>query len=120
MPDEGLVAYDWQAKKAQKLGDAYTFEMIGFADRLVHLCLIRNGWAAIGRTDKYLSPAAVEVRSVSDTRLELRLVESGPLAVWSEKGAPRAEGVVFVPVGQGLYRADLPVGKRDMTLTLAR
>jgi len=120
VPEDGLLVYDWQTGKGQKLGDAYTFELAGFADRLVHLCPIRNGWAVVGRTDKYLSPAAVEVRSVSDARLELRLVESGPLAVWSEKGAPRAEGVVFVPAGEGLYKADLPVGKRDAMLSITR
>jgi hypothetical protein len=120
LPAEGLVVYDWQTGKAQKLGDAYTFELAGFADRLVHLCPIRNGWAVVGRTDKYLSPSAVEVRSVSDTQLELRLVETGPLAVWSGKGAPRAEGVVFVPAGDGLYKADLPVGRKKVELTVTR
>ena len=120
VPAEGLVVYDWYAGAARKLGTRYTFELDGFADRLLHLCPIRKGWAVVGRTDKYLSPAAVEVLDVSAKALKLRLAESGPLAIWSGKGAPRARGVDFADAGNGLYTADLPVGQRRRILTLRR
>ncbi|MHC4202720.1 MAG: hypothetical protein ACYSU0_22240 [Planctomycetota bacterium] len=48
------------------------------------------------------------------------MVESGPLAVWSQRGVPRAKGLTFKDAGDGLYKADLPVGKRGRTITIRR
>ena len=44
----------------------------------------------IGRTDKYLSAAAVEVLSSSPRELKLRLHEPGPPAIYSGRGTPRS------------------------------
>ena len=120
LPAEGLVAYDWQARKAEKLGAEYAFELKGFADRLVHLCPIRDGWAVIGRTDKYLSPAAAEAVTQTDSQLTLRLAESGPLAVWSAKGTVSADGPAFRNAGGGLWQADMPVGRKNVEVILRR
>jgi hypothetical protein len=122
VPDEGLVVYDWYAGKAEKLGQQYTFELKGFSDRLLHLCPIQKGWAVIGRTDKYLSPAAVEVLSVTSAELKLRLVESGPLAVWLAHypDFPEAENVAFVSKGNGLWIADIEPGRRNMEITISK
>jgi len=120
VPEEGLLAYDWYARTARKLGRRLRVEIEGFNDRLLLLCPIRSGWAVVGRPDKYLSPAAVEVLSVEPQKVKVRLAESGPLAVWSERGAPKARGVAFTPAGAGLYVADLPVEPRPRTLTVMR
>ena len=120
VPEEGLLVYDWQTGKGQKLSDAYTFEMAGFADRLVHLCPIRNGWAVVGRTDKYLSPAAAEVVGQTDSQLTFRLAESGPVAVWTAKGTVSADGLVFRDAGGGLWTADMPIGRKNVELTVTR
>jgi hypothetical protein len=120
VPDEGLVVYDWYAGKAQKLKEKYRFGLKGFSDRLLHLCPIRKGWAVIGRTDKYLSPAAVEIVSASQEELKLRLVESGPFAVWTAAGVPSSEGILFKDKGNGLWEADLEPGRRNIVITLSR
>ncbi|MHC4482591.1 MAG: Sip1-related alpha-galactosidase [Planctomycetota bacterium] len=120
VPEEGLVVYDWYARKAEKLGKKYTFELKGFSDRLLHLCPIQKGWAIIGRTDKYLSPAAAEVVSVSATYLKLRMVESGPLAIWTASGVPSAQDVSFENKGNGLWKAHIDPGHRDMLITVTR
>lgn len=122
VPDEGLVVYDWYAGRAEKLGQQYTFELKGFSDRLLHLCPIQKGWAVIGRTDKYLSPAAVEVLSVISDELKLRLVESGPLAIWLAHypDFPQAENVAFVSKGNGLWIADIEPGRRNMEITISK
>jgi len=120
VPQEGLVVYDWYAGKAEKFGDKYTFELKGFSDRLLHLCPIQKGWAVIGRTDKYLSPAAVEVLSATNDELKLRLVESGPLAIWLAEGAPQAENVSFVDKANGLWKADIKTGCRNLVITIRR
>jgi hypothetical protein len=118
VPDEGLVVYDWYASKATKLNESYAFELKGFCDRLLHLCPIRKGWAVIGRTDKYLSPAAVEVLSAAPQKLVVRMVESGPLAVWVADGVPTAKDVSFKDIGLGLWKADIEKGTRDLVLTI--
>jgi len=120
VPREGLVVYDWYAGKAEKLGEKYTFELKAFSDRLLHLCPIRKDWAVIGRTDKYLSPAAVEVLSVSAKKLKLRMVESGPLAIWLGDGVPEAKNISFRNSGNGLWRADIRPGRRDMVIIIRR
>ena len=120
LPAEGLVVYDWHARKGEKLGPAYAFDLKGFTDRLVHLCPIRSGWAVIGRTDKYLSPAAVEAVRPAPSQLTFRLAESGPFAVWVAEGTPSADGLEFRDAGGGLWHADMPVGKRNVLVTVTR
>ena len=118
VPDEGLVVYDFYAGKAEKLGEKYAFELKGFSDRLLHLCPIRKGWAVIGRTDKFLSPAAVRVLAISEGKLKLRMVESGPLAVWCAAGVPSAKNILFENAGNGLWKAAIEPGHRDMLITI--
>jgi len=120
LPAEGLVVYDWNARKGEKLGEAYAFDLKGFADRLLHLCPIRSGWAVIGRTDKYLSPAAVEAVRQTPSQLTFRLAESGPFAVWIAEGTPSADGLEFRDAGGGLWHARMPVGKRNVDVTVTR
>ena len=120
VPDEGLVVYDWERGKAEPLDGPYRVTLDGFADRLLLLCPVREGWAVIGRTDKYLSPVAAEAIEARPDRLTLRLVEAGPLAVWTERGAPKSENVTFTHAGGGLYTAEMPVGDRDKTLVIRR
>jgi len=120
VPDEGLVVYDWYAGKARKFSDKYCVELKGFSDRLLHLCPIRKGWAVIGRTDKYLSPAAAEVLSVTSDELKLRLVESGPLAIWLQKGFPRTRDYAFDSLGNGLWKANIKTGCRNLVITVRR
>jgi len=120
VPAEGLVVYDWYAGKAEKLGREYTFELKGFGDRLLHLCPVRNGWAVIGRTDKYLSPAAVEVLKNTPDKLTIRMIESGPLAIWSDGATLLAEKVSFEDQGDGLWKADIEPGHRNMLITIRK
>ncbi len=120
VPAEGLFVYDWYAGKGQKLSGAYRFNLKGFSDRLIHLCPIRKGWAVVGRIDKYLSPASVEVLSVSEGELKLRLAESGPIAIWLESGTPSSDKVSFVQAGKGLWKAEPAKGQRDVVLTIRK
>lgn len=46
--EERVLLYNWESQKAEELSDSSTFELIGFTDKLFHLCPIRKGWAVIG------------------------------------------------------------------------
>lgn len=120
VPAGGLIVYDWYAGKAERLGAEYAFELKGFSDRLLHLCPVRNGWAVIGRTDKYLSSAAVEVVKNTAEELTIRMIKSGPLGVWSDSGVPSAKDVSFEDKGNGFWEADIEPGHQDMLITIRK
>lgn len=84
-PEERVLLYNWESQEAEELSDSTTFELTGFTDKLFHLCPIRKGWAVIGIQEKYLSPATVEIISLTDNRLELNVLCTGTLKVWTEK-----------------------------------
>lgn len=120
VPAEGLLVYDFYLKKAELLKDAYRVSINGFGDRLLQVSPIKHGWSVIGRTDKYLSAATIEILSVSDRQLKLRLKESGPFSIWLKSGVPIAEGLAFVDKGNGLYAGEMPVTGKPATITIKK
>ncbi len=113
VPEAGLLLYDWYARTAVPLDEPWALTLEGFADRLLLLCPIQDGWAMIGRPDLFLSPAAVEVLAVEPERLLLRMYETGPLAIWRHEGRIASDAGAFEPQGDGLWVADMVVGERD-------
>jgi hypothetical protein len=113
VPPEGLLLFDWYAQTAARLGSELRFMMRDYSDRFFLLCPVHDGWAVIGRVDKYLSPAAVEIVDRRPGELTLKMVESGPLAVWTDRGFIGSPDTSFRHVGGGLWIADLPVGQID-------
>lgn len=91
IPREGLVLYDWETGNACRLEDSFGFEMPNFGSRLFIVSPVRQGWAVIGRPDKFLSPAAVEVLKSGRTELVLRVKEAGPILIWNVDGKPESE-----------------------------
>ncbi len=120
VPAEGLFVYDWQRKTGRPLGAGYEVTIAGFGHCLLQLSPIVEGWALVGRVDKYLPAAGVKLLSLSPNEMKLKMLESGPLALWSARGAPRAPGLTFVHLGGGLYRAEMAVGERDKVLAVTR
>ena len=120
VPEEGLVLWDWYAACGERLMDRYAFRLAPLADRLLLLVPVRQGWAVVGRTDKYLAPVAAAIEAVSRRELTLRLVESGPFTIFSADGRPVASGLDFLPLGDGFWRTDMPVGTRGVSVSLRR
>ena len=120
MPKEGLVLYDWRDGTAEKFSAEKKFTLKNFnEDRFFLLCPVEDGWAIIGRTDKYLSPAAVAIVSRTANELVLKMTESGPLAVWSAKGQPKA-GEFKSEFVNGLLKVDVPPGDKGVTVRIKR
>ncbi|MEP5506494.1 MAG: Sip1-related alpha-galactosidase, partial [Luteolibacter sp.] len=118
-PEGGLLIYDRDAKKMTALDGDFESEVGDFGAKLFLLYPNTEGWAVVGRIDKYLPSAAVKVHSVSENEIVFTLHESGPLAIWSETGAPKMEGAEFREVSDKLYVADLEVkiGAKEITVT---
>ncbi|MEG1938207.1 MAG: hypothetical protein RR138_03890, partial [Akkermansia sp.] len=96
-------------------------QIAGFSDRLHLLVPIKNGWAVIGRSDKFLSPCTVSNIKVKEDALSFNLVESGPVVIYCEKGEPVLQvpkgKVPIVDLGGGYYRIDFPKNKSKVALT---
>ncbi len=119
LPPDGLVYYDVHTGTGGRFDRELKIPLKGFSDCLIQVSPIRNGWAVIGRTDKYLCGAAVEVLGATEEALSLRLEEAGPLAIYSNRGTPQIEGTAFTPAGGGIYKANLPIkdGSHDIRIT---
>ena len=120
MPVEGLVYYNVYAEKGGRFERPLEMPLKGFSDCLLQVSPVENGWAVIGRTDKYLCGAAVAEASTAPTAMKLRLHEGGPFAVYSAEGLPKAEGITFDALGGGIYKADIPVGRSPTEITIHR
>lgn len=122
LPAEGLIAYDWERGQAVRLaaGEEIRYELDAYGNILYLLTPIKNGWSVIGRTDKFLSPAAVHVIEASEEELIVQVKESGPFAVWNEKGSIQAEGVTFDSEDGQLWTADLPDNGGSLVLRIRR
>ncbi|NQU44986.1 raffinose synthase [bacterium] len=121
LPEEGLILYDWKAAVAHRLDKTpYPVRLEKFDDVFALLCPIRSGWAPIGRSDKYLSPASIEVIGATNDELILRVEESGPVLFWSESGTPKRPAGEVKPVGESLWQIDLPVEATSAVVKIQR
>lgn len=118
---DGLVCFDWHKQKGEKLKNRSMVELTGFSDRLFLLAPIVNGWAVIGKSNKYLAPCAVLPGIRYDSKkLSLALEESGPLVVWSAEGKPvSSDGTAAEALGNNFWKFSFPdnPGKRVVLLT---
>ncbi|MGJ8691855.1 MAG: Sip1-related alpha-galactosidase [Thalassotalea sp.] len=120
MPKEGVLVYDREKHSVINLDDKFSTKIANFDAKLFLLYPKTQGWAVIGRTDKYLPAAAVKIQSVSPKQITFTLAESGPLMIWSANGKPTMAGAIFKAIGNGLYLADLKVAKGSRELTVKR
>jgi hypothetical protein len=118
--EEWLLVYDQKQQTVFPMVGTFSADVGDFDAKLFLLYPKTKGWAVIGRTDKYLPAAAVKVQSVSDQKIVFTLKESGPLTIWSEKGAPKMKGASFKSIGNNLYLAELPVKSGAMEVTVTR
>ncbi|UYU46680.1 Sip1-related alpha-galactosidase [Bacteroides salyersiae] len=107
LPEEGLFLYDYDAHTGYPIGkNKHKFQISGFDDKLYFFIPIYKGWAIIGRTDKYLSPATVSDIKYKRNSLELTLSEAGIFDFWMKEGTPYAENITFTSLGNGIWRAN--------------
>ncbi len=122
IPDEGLIAYDVLRHCAKPLrGATRNFTIDQFGDEFFVLCPIRQGWAVIGRSDKFLPPSGIESITTGDKVLRIQLPESGPIAVWSATFRPLSDDGPWLELEPNLWQLDLPVapGAREVVVRSA-
>jgi hypothetical protein len=120
LPAGGLVAWDWYDRKGFKLEKQVEFDLKGFSDKLFIVSPVKDDWAIIGRSDKYLSCAVNEVVKTSGSRLTVTLHESGPVIIWCGKGVPKSKEFALFDLGNGFYEVKMAVGENNRKLILVR
>ncbi len=118
-PEEGLVVYDWEAKQGALLDEDYSYSVDRMKGKIFNLAPVNNGWAVIGRADKYIGGCTFSIARCSEESIELTLDESGPLVVYHKARKPEASEGTVAELGNGFYRIDLPVGELDKKITLS-
>ena len=113
IPKEGILVFDNYNKKAEVLKDNYSFELKTREERLLQLSPINKGWSVIGRADKYLSAATVEVLGVTNDALEIQFKEVGKLLIWCKDKTPTAESLQFESLGNGLWEGTPNTGNEN-------
>jgi hypothetical protein len=120
IPTDGLIAWDWYDKKGVKLDKKMEFDLKGFADKLFIVSPIKNDWAVVGRSDKYLSGAVNHLVITSASKLIVTLEESGPVIIWSGKGVPKSKEFSLIDKGNGFYEVQMAVGERSKKILIVR
>ncbi len=108
IPDEGLIIYDWNNKKGEKLSPkGYNINIDGFGHELFFLCPVIDGWSVIGCVDKYLSPSTVSIIKTSKKELLISMYEPGDCVLYCEYGKPKSELFDFSPMGNNFYNGKI-------------
>ncbi len=118
-PKEGLIYYDWYEQKGGKLKNSYKFDLIGFADKLVQLSPINNGWSVIGNPNKYLSANTIKSINYTKNELKIVMVESGELIVYNTKSINCSSANKIENMGNGLWKLYLPDAKKNFEVVIS-
>jgi hypothetical protein len=76
----------------------------------------------VGRTDKFLSPAAVHVLNSSPREVTLVVKEGGPVAVWQADGNAAVESgdCRLRKIAPNLWQADITPEKRNALVRIRK
>lgn len=107
IPNEGILLYDHYAGKASILNKDHKFTLTSRKERLFQLSPIQNGWSMIGRPDKYLSAAGFKLLETNQQTIRIKMMEDGPLLLWSDNKEPQSENFEFSKLDNGLWRGEL-------------
>lgn len=118
IPAGGLYVYDYFEGCGGVLDGEMKFSIEGFDHKYFLIMPIVEGWALIGRIDKYLAPVTVVDPVHGSDSLSFTMEESGPVDFWIEQGEPFSKGIDFIPRGDGLWRAMIPAGEKNKTITI--
>lgn len=106
-PKEGVLLYDYYQGTAQVLKGDYQFVLGSRKERLILLNPIKEGWAVIGRPDKYLSASAYELLDIDEKSVKIQMVEDGPILLWTDNKIPQSENFQFKKLKNGLWKGEL-------------
>lgn len=120
IPEEGLLIYDYNQKRAEILSEKYSFELETRKECLFQITPIKDGWGIIGRSDKYLSASTYKLINSSEDHVKIRMMENGPLLIWAKGKKPLSKNFQFSPLGNGLWEGKLVIPNADKEYDIHR
>lgn len=125
-PYEGLwsvsvdtVIYDWFAKSGRAFIKPIEKNLSALECALHLIAPVQNGWAVIGRSDKYMGAMAVESVEADSGRLTLFLERAGPLVIYAES-EPTSDEYSIASLGNGFYELQIPASDEPVSVVLKR
>lgn len=106
-PKEGVLLYDYYEGSAQVLKANYQFTLASRKERLFLLSPIKAGWSVIGRPDKYMSASGYQLLDINSKMVKIKLIEEGPILLWSDGKIPTSENFEFKKLEDGLWQGTL-------------
>lgn len=118
IPNEGLYLFDFFAQKGEILSKDHKFSITNFGDKYFIVTPIVNGWAVIGRSDKFLSPATVDNIKYTANSVSFSMKESGPIIIWMKTGKPYSSDIKFSNLGDGLWKGNMKKGIKNFNVLI--
>lgn len=118
IPKEGLVLYDNELAFGMVLDNTYDFDVAQMKAKVFTLAPIHNGWAVIGRSDKYIGGCTYTIKNCTKSKIELILDESGPIIVYNSSMQPKVSEGSIRKLNNGFYLIDLPVGEQNKKIEI--
>ncbi len=120
IPKEGILIYDHYAGTASILNNEHHFKLESRKERLFQLSPIQQGWSVIGRADKYLSAATFKMLEIDADSIKIKLLEDGPIMLWTENKEPFSDNFEFSKLENGLWRGELSNSNKNKEYTIVR
>lgn len=118
IPNEGLFLFDFFVQKGEILSEDHKFSITNFGDKYFIVTPIVNGWAVIGRSDKFLSPATVDNIKYTANSVSFSMKESGPIVIWMKTGKPYSSDIKFSNLGDGLWKGNIKKGIKNINVLI--
>lgn len=119
LPEEGLVVFDYEAQAGTRLDHDYIYTVDHMKGKIFTLAPIHDGWAVIGRADKYLGGCTYTINTCSKKKLVITLDESGPVVVYHKNKIPKISAGTVTQLTGGFFRIDLPEGRTNHAISLS-
>lgn len=119
IPKEGLVLYDRDLASGLVMDKEYEFDVEQMKAKVFTLAPIYNGWAVIGRSDKYIGGCTYTIKNCTKSKIELILDESGPIIVYNSSMHPKVSEGKVTKINNGFYLIHLPVGEQNKKIEIS-
>lgn len=106
-PSEGLLLLDVKNKSVKHLVHSEEFVIDGFDDAFYILIPIKYGWGLVGRLDKYLSSATVDILSIDADRLIFHSQEVCNVNLYSKSNELKSTDCVVKKIDENLWNLQL-------------
>ena len=116
---KNLLVYDFINRKAWEFTDEHSYTLRLREKLLFQISPIHDGWAVIGRDQKYMAASTYTLEKVSKKEVVISLEENGDILLWCKKKKPSSTHFSFEEMGNGLWKGTLKTPTKDQRYTIS-